>query len=50
MRASIGDDGLTVTDLPPYIILLRHGEVGTKACLYAKIWFKGAQYYAGLVL
>jgi hypothetical protein len=28
VQASLGDDGLSVTDLPPYIILLRHGEVG----------------------
>ncbi|KAF6250885.1 histidine phosphatase superfamily [Scenedesmus sp. NREL 46B-D3] len=26
LPASPGDDGLSVTDLPPYIILLRHGE------------------------
>lgn len=28
VQASLGEDGLSVTDLPPYIILLRHGEVG----------------------
>jgi hypothetical protein len=38
VRASIGDDGLTVTDLPPYIILLRHGEVGTEADLYIQTY------------